>query len=198
MDGRPRGVLERVPDGVARHSRLVRLRALTTVRPGLHVLLGVIPRAPRGVEEQRHQNASHGGEHEHPRDSLRAQKFLAGGGSDHPEDDAYDDRTADGQNTRLDHLPQRRLRDDGHAPAVIRLLLAGHDPRPLPKLPSHLGDNLLRGAANRGAGKGGEEVDDHAAQQTCDEHLRDRNVHLLERLTGERLHLVHVRAEQEE
>src|SRR5689334_4802219 len=43
VEARPRGVLERVPDRVADDRRLVRLRPLPAVLPGLDELLRVVP-----------------------------------------------------------------------------------------------------------------------------------------------------------
>ena len=98
-------VLERVADGVADDRRLVGLGAFAAVRAGLDVFLGVIPGAAAVVENGGHQDAGDGTDHQERRYRLSAHAELA-------EDEAYQDRHADGQYARPDHLPQSAGGDD--------------------------------------------------------------------------------------
>eukprot|EP00982_Pelagococcus_subviridis_P011461 31086-Pelagococcus_subviridis.AAC.9 len=68
--------LERIPHRVPRHRRLVRVAPLAAVRARLDVLLRVIPRPARGVQEERHQNPAHRREHQHPGHRLGAEELL--------------------------------------------------------------------------------------------------------------------------
>src|SRR5215218_8917663 len=68
----PRRVLERITDGVADDRRLVGLGALSTIRAGLDVLLGVVPGTAAVVEEAGHEDAGDRADHQERGDRFRS------------------------------------------------------------------------------------------------------------------------------
>mmetsp|Transcript_25532 Transcript_25532/g.55490 ORF Transcript_25532/g.55490 Transcript_25532/m.55490 type:complete len:581 (-) Transcript_25532:808-2550(-) len=198
MDGGPRGVLERVPNRVPRDGRLVRLGALPPEGARLDVLLGVVPGPPRVVQEERHEDAAHRGEHQERGHHRRPQQLLPRHPPHHPEHQPYGHRGADGQQPRLDHLAQGGGGHHGDAARVVGLLLVGHDAWALQELVAHLVHHRLRRPPHRAARVAAEQVHQHRPKQAADPHLRHRDVHAGEGLAGEGAHLVHVRAEQQE
>ena len=59
VDGRARGILEGVADGIADDGRLVRVRALAAEVAGLDELLGVVPQAAGVGHKQRQQQTAY-------------------------------------------------------------------------------------------------------------------------------------------
>lgn len=198
MQRRAHGIFERISHGISRHRSLVRLRPLAPMRPALNVLLGVVPCPASGVQEQRHEDASNGGKHEHAGHCLGAQKRLPRDRAHPLEDDADRNGAGNRQHTGLDHRPQRGRGNNGHATSVIGLLCVRHDAWPLRKLPAHFVHHLLCGVAHGGACPGRENEDEGGPQQPANEHLRHGDVHLLERHRGEGGNLIQIRGEQQE
>src|SRR6202022_4842469 len=73
---RSRRVLERIPDRVADHRRLVRRRALSSVGAHLDVLLGVVPGSARVVQESGQKDSRNGPDNKGSRDGLRSDAEL--------------------------------------------------------------------------------------------------------------------------
>mmetsp|Transcript_31071 Transcript_31071/g.84254 ORF Transcript_31071/g.84254 Transcript_31071/m.84254 type:complete len:408 (+) Transcript_31071:115-1338(+) len=178
VQGRTRGVLEGVTDGVTLHRRVVRLPSLggrfdlllgrgllhvpqlRVVREAvLDVLLAVVPGAA-GVGHGHGQ--LHGGDQGA---GQQAKHRL------HAEEGAREQGRADDKSARRDHLLQRGLCRDRDAPVVVRLeLLAALQDRlaltvPQGELPLHLLDHLARGLAHGLHGEGGEPIRDHGTDE---------------------------------
>merc|ERR1712159_679095 len=108
VQGRARGVLERITDSVADDARFVRFRLLATVNLFVFdVLLGVVP-STTGV-------GHHDGEHETRRDGTGEETTEALGADEQTDGD----RGHDGEDTREQHFVDVRLRAHGDARHVI-------------------------------------------------------------------------------
>ena len=149
-------------------------------------LLGVVPRAAHVVQEERHEDARDGAEHEEGREHFGAEQRATRRLADEAEDDADGDGHGDGEQAGQAHFAQRRGRDERHADEVVGLGLVLHDVGVLLELAAHLLDNL-GGAADGGHGEADEVEDHHDAEQAADEHLGHGNVHGVEGAAGERL-----------
>ncbi|BAF16616.1 Os05g0157000 [Oryza sativa Japonica Group] len=180
----PRGVLERVADGVPDHRRLVRLGALGPQRPrllrrpGLDVLLGVVPRAAAVRRRDRHLHPGHQRAGEQPRQRL------------HPEQRPGDERARHHQRPRRHHLPQRRVGGDPHAGGVVRRGEPLGEPRDLVELAPHLLHHPQRRAPHAPHRHRREPVGEHGAGEEPDEHPGAHHVHRPDPRPA------HVRAEQ--
>ena len=78
--------------------------------------------------------------------------------------------------SRGDHLTQRRLGDDVHAGAIFRLARALHDARDLPELAPHLVHHAPARDADGVHGQGGEDERNHGADEQADQHIGLREV----------------------
>ena len=159
VEGRTRGILERITDRVADDTGLVGARSLATEVALLNVLLGVIPGTTR---------VGGGDGHLHTGDQTTGEHARQGLGT-HEETD--DDGRQHHQHAGLDHLVQRGLGGDGDAALVVGLLGVGHDAGVLSELQTHLLDHGGRGLAHGLHRHGGEPVGQHGA----DHQTRERD-----------------------
>ena len=173
VDGRARGILERVAHGVAHHAGLVALAALAAEVAGLDVLLGVVPGAAGVGHVDGHQEAGDGGAGQQTDHTLEAQHH------------AHHDGRYHGDNGGQHHLLQAGLGAQVHAARIIGIGLALHQARDLTELTAHLQHHALGRAAHRVHGQGGE----HEGQAGADEQAHQHHgVHQGEVLEG------HIRA----
>ena len=84
------------------------------------------------------------------------------------EDQAHGQRREHGERAGQNHLLERGAGNDAHAAAIVRLGGARHDAGVLAELRAHIFNDVLRGAADSLDGEGGEEKDQHRAQQRPD------------------------------
>jgi hypothetical protein len=105
VDGRARGVLVRIADGVAGHRRLVGVGTLAAEVAFLDVLLGVVPGAAAGAHRDRDEQARD------DRADQQAAERLDAFARAHQRVDAegHDHRHQDRQQRGDDHLLDRRL-----------------------------------------------------------------------------------------
>ena len=98
VEGRTRCILERITNGVANNSGLVRVAALTTMDACFDVLLGVVPCTTRvGHADGKHHT-------DHERADEDAGEHL------HAEEEANEEWRENHEQTRRDHLADRCCR----------------------------------------------------------------------------------------
>ena len=128
--------------------------------PFSNILLGVVP-CPSGVgHREREQHAAEQGAAQHP-----AQRFRADTEPDHP-------RCGDRDDTREDHLAQRRSGGDVDATLGVGLGRAFEQTGDLAELAANLVDHLERRLADRIHRQRAEIERDHPADEDPDEHVR--------------------------
>ena len=138
---------------------MVRLRALASVVPLLDVLLGVVPGSTGIGHGERKQHAAKQRAAQHP-----AQRFGADAEPDHP-------RCGDRDDTRENHLAQRRCGGDVDAALGVGLGRAFEQTGDLAELPANLVDHLERRLADRIHRQRAEIERDHPADEDADEHV---------------------------
>mmetsp|Transcript_20272 Transcript_20272/g.41064 ORF Transcript_20272/g.41064 Transcript_20272/m.41064 type:complete len:291 (+) Transcript_20272:414-1286(+) len=198
MEGRSSCIFKWITNSIPRDGCLVGLRVLSPVVAQFNVLLGIVPRSPGCVQEQRHQYPRHGPEHQVRRQHLGAQQRPVGPLPHHPERHPHHNGRRHAYEARESHLPQRRPGHKADTPLVVRLGPVRHDVRILLELPPDLQDHLVGGPSHGRDSEAGEEENDHGPHESADEYLGSRDVDRLERQAGELGELVHEGAEEEE
>ena len=157
VDRRTGGILVRIADGVARDSRLVRIRALAAAIAVLDILLRVVPGAATGGHRDGDKQA---------RDDCAEQEAAERLGT---EQQTHDERHQDRQQARNDHFLDRGTGQQVDRTAVIRLAGAIHDALDLPELPADLVDHRAGGATDGLHRHGAEQVGYEAAEEKADD-----------------------------
>ena len=174
VQGRARGVLERITDSVADDARFVRFRLLATVNLFVFdVLLGVVP-STTGV-------GHHDGEHETRRDGTGEETTEALGADEQTDGD----RGHDGEDTREQHFVDGRLRAHGDARHVIAddTFLAFEETRDVAELALDFNDDGTGSLTHGKHGEGGEEERQHGADDDTGEHVGVGEQHGLSQAT---------------
>eukprot|EP00968_Pinguiococcus_pyrenoidosus_P013003 scaffold1166_cov261-Pinguiococcus_pyrenoidosus.AAC.32 len=204
IQGRSRGVLERITDRVANNDRLVRLGTLQRERGvsasagprarhpdrqhsnacahlsavgllNLNVLLGIVPRATSVRHHDRELGAG---------DDGSAEDTQEAAGSD---DEADDKRNHDRDDTGQDHLLNGALGGDRHTLLVIRLLRAVHDAGALTELLAHDQNDGSGRLLHGEHGEGREEKRQHPPEKCTGHDDRVRQAAVGLGLLGERV-----------
>ena len=175
VQGRARGILERITDGVADDARLVRVRLLATVNLFVFdVLLGVVPSTA--------SIGHHDGKHETGGNST-SEETTEGLGANEQTDR---DRGHDGKDARKQHFVDGSLGAHLDARHVVALdtLLAFEETRNVTELALDFDDDRTGSLTDGKHGEGGEEERQHGTEDDAREDVRVGEEHGISQAAG--------------
>src|SRR3989338_2797645 len=164
MERRSCGVLERIYYSISCDCRLVSRTALSAVSTALDEFLGVVPSTSGVIHVRGEEYSDDSADHEETRDRFGA------------EDETYEDRGDDSNESREDHFLQRCARGNVHAGGVVGFLRSVHKTGFRFELMPYFFDDHARSATNGADSERCEEEDNHRAEEGAEKDFHFRKV----------------------